>query len=108
MLGLNFDDLSSPERLIAEQAIVNFRALIKACREAPRGKILAAETLAMDQGRELTRRTLQESVNQQCDEIPQKFAEPGLSSWSVALQWWSQSTETSHRSGRDQIVSGRL
>ena len=73
MSGMNFEELTPQERLIAEQAIMNLRTLNKACREAPHGKVLAvAETLAIDQGRELTRRTLEESVNQQRHEIEKK------------------------------------
>ncbi len=56
MSGMNFEELSPQECLIAEQEIMNFRTLNKACREAADGKVLAvAETLAVDQGRELTR-----------------------------------------------------
>lgn len=74
MSGMNFDELSPQERLIAEQAVMNLRTLNKACREAPHGKVLAvAEALAIDQGRELTRRTLEESVNQQRDELEKKL-----------------------------------
>lgn len=73
MPGMNWDDLNAQERLIAEQAIMNFRSLNKACREAPHGKVLdVAETLAIEQGRELTRRTLEASVNQERDEVEKK------------------------------------
>ena len=74
MAGMNFDELSAQERLVAEQAVMNLRSLNKACREVPHGKVLAvAETLAVDQGRELTRRTLEASMNQQRDEIEKKL-----------------------------------
>lgn len=89
MSGMNFEELSPQERLIAEQAIMNFHSLNQACREAPHGNVLAvAETLAMDQGRELTRRTLEESMNQQRDEVEKNFAEPCLLLWSAASQSW--------------------
>jgi hypothetical protein len=73
MSGMNFEELSPQERLIAEQAILNFRTLNKACREAPDGKVLdVAETLAIDQGRELTRRTLEASVNLEREDVEKK------------------------------------
>ena len=73
MSGMNWEALSPQERLIAEQAIMNFRSLNKACREAEDGKVLAvAETMAIDQGRELTRVTLEASVNQERDELEKK------------------------------------
>lgn len=73
MSGMNFEELSPQERLIAEQAILNFRTLNKACRESPDGKVLdVAETLAIDQGRELTRRTLEASVNLEREDVEKK------------------------------------
>jgi len=74
MSGMNFDELSSQERLVAEQAIMNLRSLNQAAREAPQGKVLSVlETLAIEQGRELTRRTLEESINQQREEVEKKL-----------------------------------
>ena len=65
---LNFEQCTPEERLVAEQAILNFRALNKACDEAPDGKVLAiAERLAVDQGRELTRQTLERSLRLQAE-----------------------------------------
>lgn len=73
MSGMNFEELSVEERLIAEQAVMNLRTLNKACRAAPHGKVLdVAETLAIDQGRELTRRTLESSLHQERDEVEKK------------------------------------
>lgn len=70
MSVMNREELSPQERLIAEQAIMNFRSLNKTCREAPDGKVLeVAETLAMDQGREVTRATLEATVNLERDEL---------------------------------------
>ena len=57
---MKLDELSPEERLIAEQAVMNFRSLNKACDAAADGTVLAvAEQLAMEQGRELIRRTLE-------------------------------------------------
>ena len=61
---MNFNELTPEERLLAEQAVLNFRSLNKACHAAADGHVLAvAESLAVEQGRELTRKTLQASVN---------------------------------------------
>jgi hypothetical protein len=66
------------ERLVAEQAVMNLRVLNKACDEAPDGKVLAvAETLAMRQGRELTRRTLESSLQRQGAELEKKAPRRG-------------------------------
>jgi hypothetical protein len=60
---MNGDELSAEERLLAEQAVMNRRALHKACREAPDGQVLAiAEQLAKEQGREFIRRMLESSL----------------------------------------------
>ena len=73
MSGMNFEELSPQERLIAEQAVMNLRSLNKACREAKDGKVLdVAETLAMDQGRELIRKTLESSLNQEREGVEKK------------------------------------
>jgi hypothetical protein len=70
---MDFDRLTPEERLIAEQAISNFRALNKACDEAADGKVLAvAERLAVDQGRELIRQTLEASLLQQAEATEKK------------------------------------
>ena len=61
-----FDKLSPEERLIAEQAVMNFRSLNDACDTAADGTVLAvAEQLAMKQGRELILKTLETSIAQQ-------------------------------------------
>lgn len=70
---MDFDRLTPEERLIAEQAILNFRALNRACDEAADGRVLAvAERLAVDQGRELTRQTLETSLQQQAEATEKK------------------------------------
>jgi len=72
-----FDDLSPKERLIAEQAVLNFRVLNQACDAAADGTVLAvAEQLALKQGRELTRKTL-ETSNGQTSRSSQKKSPAG-------------------------------
>ena len=78
MVGLKWDELTAEERLIAEQAVMNLRTLKTACREAPHGKVLrVAEVLAVDQGRELTRRTLEVSLQSEAAEVEKKVALSG-------------------------------
>ena len=67
------DQLSPEERLIAEQAVLNFRSLNDACDAAADGTVLAvAEKLAVEQGRELIRRTLEASMEQQVKAVEKK------------------------------------
>ncbi len=71
--GLQWDELSPQERLIAEQAVVNFRALNAACDAAVDGTVLGvAETLAMQQGRDLTRRALESALSGQARDVEKK------------------------------------
>ena len=73
MAGLNWNELSADERLVAEQAVMNFRSLNKACDAAADGTVLAvAEQLAMAQGRELIRRTLEASLGEQVRTVEKK------------------------------------
>lgn len=73
MRGVNFDELSLQERLVAEQAVVNFRELNKACDAAADGTVLeVCEKLAMAQGRELIRKTVQASLNLQAEAVEKK------------------------------------
>ncbi len=75
---MNFDELSPEERLIAEQAVLNLRSLNKACDAAADGTVLAiAEQVAMTQGRELIRRTLQTSLDQQIQTVEKKGRRAG-------------------------------
>lgn len=75
---MNFDELSPEERLIAEQAVLNLRSLNKACDAAADGTVLAiAERVAMTQGRELIRRTLQTSLDQQVHTVEKKGRRAG-------------------------------
>lgn len=78
---MNFDELSSAERLIAEQAVLNLRSLNKACDDAADGKVLAvAEGVAIEQGREFTRQTLQQAVDAHIADIEKKVRPPGRAS----------------------------
>lgn len=78
MNGMNWDELTPEERLLAEQAVMNFRSLNKACRSAADGKVLAvAEMLAMQQGRELIRQTLQASLEQEGRAVEKKRPQAG-------------------------------
>ncbi len=78
MSGMNWSELSPTERLIAEQAVMNFRSLNAACDAAADGTVLAvAETLALEQGRELIRRTLEASLEQQAQGLEKKVRRSG-------------------------------
>lgn len=75
---MNFDELSREERLIAEQAVLNLRSLNKACDAAADGTVLAiGEKLAVEQGRELTRRTLQATLDTQVESVEKKVPRRG-------------------------------
>ena len=75
---MNFDELSREERLIAEQAVLNLRSLNKACDAAADGTVLAiGEKLAVEQGRELTRRTLQATLDAQVQSVEKKAPRRG-------------------------------
>lgn len=67
------DQYTPEERLIAEQAILNFRELNKTCDEAADGTVLdVCETLAIRQGRELIRKTVETSLSLQAREVEKK------------------------------------
>lgn len=75
---MKWEELTPSERLLAEQAVLNLRELNKACRAAPDGKVLGvAETLAIEQGRELTRKTLQTSLEEEGREVEKKGPRAG-------------------------------
>jgi hypothetical protein len=79
MNKLQWDGLTPEERLLAEQAVLEFRALRKACVEAPDGRVLAvAERMAVSQGREAMRRTLETALQLEAAEAEKKgvSAEP--------------------------------
>ena len=78
MSEMKWDELSPTERLIAEQAVMNLRSLSKACDQAADGQVLAvAETLALRQGRELIRRTLAASLQQQAQTLEKNVPRTG-------------------------------
>jgi hypothetical protein len=67
------DQYTPEERLVAEQAILNFRELNKTCDEAADGTVLdVCETLAIQQGRELIRKTVETSLSLQAREVEKK------------------------------------
>jgi hypothetical protein len=75
---MNWSELSPTERLIAEQAVLNLRSLNAACDAAADGKVLAvAETLAIQQGRELIRRTVEVALQQQAEGLEKKVRRSG-------------------------------
>ena len=70
---MDLEKLTEEERLIAEQAVQNFRSLKKACDDAKDGTVLAvAERLALIQGRKLIQQTLQTSLELQARAIEKK------------------------------------
>lgn len=78
MSGMNWSELSPTERLIAEQAVLNLRSLNAACDAAADGKVLAvAETLAVQQGRELIRQTVEVALQQQATDLEKKVRRRG-------------------------------
>lgn len=73
MSGMNWDEITPEERLLAEQAIVNFRELNKAGHAAADGAVLnVCERLAIDQGREFTRRMLETALHEQAESVEKK------------------------------------
>ena len=78
MAGLNWEELTLEERLVAEQAVMNLRSLNEACDAAADGTVLAvAEKLAMEQGRALIRKTLETSLEEQRKGVEKKGRRPG-------------------------------
>lgn len=78
MAGVNFELLTPEERLLAEQAVMNWRTLNEACDAAADGKVLAvAEELALRQGREAIRKTIELSLNRQGDGVEKKARRAG-------------------------------
>jgi len=61
------------EALIVEQALAMVREMQQTATAAPDGQVLAqVERLAMAQGRELTRRSLEAVLNEQAQEVEKK------------------------------------
>lgn len=67
------------EALVVEQALAMVREMKRVADAAPDGHVLAqAETIAVAQGRELTRRSLEAVLNEQADEVEKKGRRPGV------------------------------
>jgi hypothetical protein len=78
MAGMNWEDLTPEECLLAEQMILNDRELNKACHAAADGTVLnVCETMAIAQGRELTRRTIEATLHEQAEAVEKKGRRPG-------------------------------
>jgi len=61
------------EALIVEQALAMVREMQRTANAAPDGQVLAqAEKVAMAQGRELTRKSLEAVLNEQAEEVEKK------------------------------------
>ena len=71
--------VSSPlEALVVEQALAMVREMKRVADAAPDGQVLnQAETIAVSQGRELTRKSLEAVLNEQAHEVEKKGRRPG-------------------------------
>lgn len=77
MSRLDLESLSPEERLLAEQFVLNLRALNDACDQAAPGTVLnVCETLAMTQGRELIRRSIEQALQKQAQATEKKGPRP--------------------------------
>lgn len=78
MDGMRWDELTAQERLIAEQAVLNFRELNRICDVAADGTVLdACETLAMQQGRALIRTSIETTLSLQAERVEKKRRRSG-------------------------------
>jgi hypothetical protein len=78
MIDPNWEQWTPEERLVAEQAVLNFRELNQACDAAADGTVLdLCESLAMQQGRELIRKTIETSLGLQAREVEKKRRRKG-------------------------------
>ena len=78
MVGMNWDEMTAEERLLAEQLVLNMRSLNRVARLAPDGHVLdVVERLAMEQGRELVRRTIEFSLHAEGAAVEKKVARRG-------------------------------
>ena len=76
--GLKWDEMSAEERLLAEQLVLNFRELNRACDAAKDGTVMGVcETLALRQGRELMRQTIEVSLHLQKADLEKKVVQHG-------------------------------
>jgi hypothetical protein len=74
---MNGDQMTPEERLIAEQAVLHFQELGKACDAAADGTELSVwEKRALQQGRELIRRTIGVALHGQADAVKKKRRRP--------------------------------
>jgi hypothetical protein len=77
MSRLDLESLSPEERLLAEQLVLNLRALDDACDRAADGTVLnVCESLAMAQGRELIRRAIEQALQKQAQAAEKKGPRP--------------------------------
>lgn len=61
------------EALVVEQALAMYRELNRTCQLAPDGEVLnLAEQVAVERGRELTRKTLEVVLQDQAHEVEKK------------------------------------
>ncbi len=61
------------EALVVEQALAMTRELMRTCKLAPNGEVLhLAEMVAVEKGRELTRKSLEAVLNAQAGEVEKK------------------------------------
>jgi hypothetical protein len=73
MFALDWNTLEPQERLLAEQFILNLRALNQACDAASDGTVLnVCESLAVAQGRELVRRSIETALQKQAAAVEKK------------------------------------
>jgi hypothetical protein len=78
MAGMNWDEMTAEERLLAEQLVLNMRTLNRVARLAPDGHVLdVVERLALEQGRELVRKTIELSLHAEGVEVEKKVAPRG-------------------------------
>jgi hypothetical protein len=78
MAGMNWDEMTAEERLLAEQLVLNMRTLNRVARLAPDGHVLdVVERLALEQGRELVRKTIELSLHAEGVEVERKVAPRG-------------------------------
>jgi hypothetical protein len=78
MAGMNWDEMTAEERMMAEQLVLNMRSLNQVARLAPDGHVLdVVERLALEQGRELVRRTIELSLHAEGAEVEKKVVPPG-------------------------------
>lgn len=103
MANLWAEEFTAEERLMAEQAVLQYRTLREACVAAPHGKVLAiAERLAVDQGREAMRMQLETALQREAAEAEKKGArvEPAHTARPSAPTAAAKRGTSSRRRGR--------